>query len=55
MEIPKRAEPLGVQVVFPSLGLCVDNAAMIAYAGGLRLLEGERSDFSLSVSPSLGF
>jgi tRNA A37 threonylcarbamoyltransferase TsaD len=33
----------------------MDNAAMIAYAGGLRLLDGETSGFDLSVSPSLGF
>ena len=51
----QRCAEAGIQLFCPSIPLCMDNAAMIAYAGGLRLLEGERSDFSLSVSPSLGF
>lgn len=39
----------GVQVYFPSLQLCTDNGAMIAYAGYLRLRSGEREALSYSV------
>lgn len=35
----------------PPLGLCTDNAVMIAYAGGLRFLAGERDDLSLKARP----
>lgn len=51
----ERCKEAGIQLYCPSIPLCMDNAAMIAYAGGLRLLDGERSSFDLSVSPSLGF
>jgi N6-L-threonylcarbamoyladenine synthase len=34
----------------PSLASCTDNAAMIAYAGALRLARGERDDLSFSTS-----
>ena len=40
----------GIEVSVPPLASCTDNAAMIAYAGALRLAAGERDD--LSVSPS---
>ncbi|WP_050931594.1 tRNA (adenosine(37)-N6)-threonylcarbamoyltransferase complex transferase subunit TsaD [Aestuariivita boseongensis] len=35
----------------PPLSLCTDNAAMIAYAGGLRFLAGEADDLTLSARP----
>jgi N6-L-threonylcarbamoyladenine synthase len=51
----QRSQEKGITLFCPSIPLCMDNAAMIAYAGGLRLLDGETSGFDLSVSPSLGF
>jgi len=37
-----KLEPDGVDVHYPPLRFCTDNGAMIAYAGALRLLAGER-------------
>lgn len=42
---------LGVQFTAPPLALCTDNAAMIAYAGGALLAEGQRDDMTLSARP----
>ncbi len=41
----------GVAFTAPPLRLCTDNAAMIAYAGGELLAEGETSDMALSARP----
>ena len=38
----------GVSAVFPSPKHCMDNASMIALIGGLRILEGERSELSIT-------
>lgn len=39
----------GWRVAFPRHEFCTDNGAMIAYAGCLRLLDGQRSDSALDV------
>jgi N6-L-threonylcarbamoyladenine synthase len=54
-ELPLRAAEAGLKVFQCSIRLCVDNAAMIAYAGGLRLARGERSNWDLGVEPNLAY
>jgi N6-L-threonylcarbamoyladenine synthase len=54
-ELPEKAAAEGLKVYQTSLGLCVDNAAMIAYVGGMRLRRGERSNWNLGVEPNLGY
>ena len=42
---------LGGEVFYPRPQFCTDNGAMIAYAGYLRLNNGEQSDLSVTVKP----
>jgi len=42
----------GIEVFFPELSLCTDNAAMIAAAGYARLGRGEMADLNLNVFPN---
>ena len=45
------ARDFGVQVSYPRIELCTDNAAMVAYAGSLRLLAGEAHGLDFTVKP----
>ena len=46
-----EAAEQGIRVIVPPLRGCTDNAAMIAYAGAVRLLAGESDAETLSMSP----
>jgi N6-L-threonylcarbamoyladenine synthase len=46
-----RGEQAGIRVVIPPFRSCTDNAAMIAYAGCQRLLQGHDDTAQLQVSP----
>ncbi|MES2202638.1 MAG: tRNA (adenosine(37)-N6)-threonylcarbamoyltransferase complex transferase subunit TsaD [candidate division FCPU426 bacterium] len=54
-ELPEKAEATGVKVYLSPMSLCMDNGAMIAYAGGLRLARGQRGDLSQGVEPNLAY
>lgn len=45
------SKEMGVAFIAPPLALCTDNAAMIAYAGLARFLDGARDDMTLSARP----
>ena len=45
----------GLEVFFPELSLCTDNAAMIAAAGYARLKLGEVADLDIDVFPNVPF
>lgn len=42
---------IGGEVFYPRPQFCTDNGAMIAYAGFLRMKNGERTDLAVSVKP----
>lgn len=52
-ELRKISEGAGIRLLLPSLRYCTDNAAMIAYAGGLqvRATDGRVLDNSLAFAP----
>jgi len=43
----------GLRVLYPSLDLCTDNAAMIACVGAARAFRGERTAFDIGADPQL--
>lgn len=47
------AKPLGLRLIFPPLGLCTDNAAMIGCAATAHLQAGHESSFSLAAQSRL--
>jgi N6-L-threonylcarbamoyladenine synthase len=47
------ASEQGFRVLFPSAGLCTDNAAMIACVGAARLARGERTSLDIAAEPNL--
>lgn len=47
----ERGNKQGVRVILPPLSACTDNAAMIAYAGAVRLLAGENDAGCITMSP----
>jgi N6-L-threonylcarbamoyladenine synthase len=49
----REAEARGIPLLYPSLELCTDNAAMIASAGFFRLERGDRSGLDLQADPGL--
>ena len=51
--VDKKAKKAGLQIYYPSLGLCTDNAAMIASAGFYEYINGRRDSLDLNAVPSL--
>jgi N6-L-threonylcarbamoyladenine synthase len=47
------SEKMDLQIHFPKMELCTDNAAMIAMAGYERLKSGEKSSLDLPAIPNL--
>jgi N6-L-threonylcarbamoyladenine synthase len=51
--LQRDGERTGLEVLFPPLELCTDNAAMIACLGAARLARGERTSLDIPADPNL--
>ncbi|MBX5449273.1 tRNA (adenosine(37)-N6)-threonylcarbamoyltransferase complex transferase subunit TsaD [Thermogemmatispora sp.] len=51
--LEEELAPLSIQLQYPPIEFCTDNAAMVAAAAFFHLLRGERHDLDLDVEPSL--
>ena len=52
-EFDKLSKEENVEIYYPELNLCTDNAAMIAVAGYYEYINGKRADLSLNAMPNL--
>lgn len=49
--LEKTSHNMGAECAFPPIGLCTDNAAMIAYTGAVRFQHGQEGDMTSSCQP----
>jgi N6-L-threonylcarbamoyladenine synthase len=53
LEMERSCEQAGVTLYLPGMGLCIDNAAMVALTGYLHYQRGERSELDLNPKASM--
>ncbi|MCX7698371.1 MAG: tRNA (adenosine(37)-N6)-threonylcarbamoyltransferase complex transferase subunit TsaD [Candidatus Goldbacteria bacterium] len=52
-ELQRFGDEKGIKIYIPSMALCTDNAAMVAYVGWLKASKKIYSDFTLEAEPGL--